>query len=677
MKENTLATEMAGINTRRLINSYTFKLPRITQIRKYRDLYNNKTVRQLRIRYNVPIPIFSGMIDTLAAQLDDGIILKIAETDPADWLGVQKADAAMQEELASESLGAQWNATFRSARNECIFTGVGIPKFIAGKNTDGYFAKLTDVAFEDFYFETKAKDNAANLENHLFAQQGNIWLTETELIAGAADGTYNKAQVKELLAYGGGSEYKQSDYWGNFDYANRFQSMNLASESNNYVGERVFNFIEAIGEYKGRRWYQLIEAFTGTWIRFEKWEDLCSSEEYPWKPFHSHGDKKNFATKAFADDLYPMAISMMDMFNDDMEGRKRRLSGARAFDKDMFPNVQQLDEAMLGRDRLVSVDTKGGTRKIADGIYHFETPDISGTIDALKYMEDLIGRNLGITAQMQGDEGDPNKAVGVSYNESAAASKRISFTAQPIIHSAQQCGIAFVTGLKDYLTEPMSIKLYGETGFEWSLLKRIDLNFKRPPKIIVNSQSAMNRQNEMKKANKTKALNDAAARVPSNPNINYRMVEEYNLRDVGEFTEAEIALLLDTNSTVDKKTIAETSAAIQDLMMGRVPPINYNAGGYFMNRLLDFAMTNQGDKKVKKNYMKFMNYIMAHKDIAAANESRRADAFIQEAQEKAAMNPTGGAPGAPGATPPPKGAPAQAAQPAEPAQAAQPAMSLS
>lgn len=640
-KPNTFADELAEVNLRRINNCYTFKLPRITQIRKYRDLYNNKTVRQLRVRYNVPIPIFSGIIDTLQAQLDDGIILKIEENDPADWIGAQKANAALQIELQNPEPSAQWNGKFRDARQEMIFTGVGIPKFTAGKNSDGYFARLSSVAFEDFYFETKAKENAKILENHIFAGQGNIWLTETELESGAAIGIYDREKVKQLLAFGGGSEYKMSSYWDNADYANRFQSLNLASESNNFVGERVFQFHEMIGEKKGKRFYQLVEAFTGTWVRTEKWADLCSNELYPWHPFHSHPDQKNFASKGVADDLYPMAIAMMDMFNEDMENRKRRNSGARGYDKDMIPNVQELDEAQMGRDRLVRIDTKGGTRKISEAFYRFETPDISGTIDALKFMEGLVETKLGISAKEMGDDPDPNTTVVASLNHTSAISKRVNFTAQPIIEAGQGMGLRFVGGLADYLDEPLSIKLYGEEGFEWEYLKRIDLNFRKPPKVTVTSESAMSRANQMKKANKIQALNDAANRmkVPANPVINYRMLEEYNFRDVGEFSEAEIALLLDTNSTVDKKTIAETSAAIQDLMMGRTPDLNYNANAYFMSHMLKFVKTHQGDPKVKKNYNRFLKYIIAHEAIAKDNEAMAAQQYIQEAQEKAAMKP--------------------------------------
>lgn len=637
---NKLAEELAGVNLRRIQNCYTFKLPRITQIRKYRDLYNNKTVRQLRVRYNVPIPIFSGIIDTLQAQLDDGIILKIEENDPADWIGAQKANAALQIELQNPDPGAQWNGKFRDARKEMIFTGVGIPKYTAGRNNNGYFSRLSTTAFEDFYFETKPKENANILENHLYAGQGNIWLTETEIRDGMSGGIYDKAQGKKILDWGG-SEYKQSSFWDNYDYANRFQSMNLAAESNNYVGEKVFQFHEMIGEYKGRRWYELVETFTGEWLRFEKWEDLCSNQLYPWHPFHSHPDQKNFASKGVSDDLYPIAIPMMDMFNEDMENRKRRNSGARGYDKDMIPNVQELDEAQMGRDRLVRIDTKGGTRKISEAFYRFDTPDISGTIDALKYMESIVTTKLGISDQEMGDAPDPNTTIVSSLNHTNAISKRINFTAQPIIESGQGMGLRFVGGLADYLDEPLSIKLYGEAGFEWEYLKRIDLDFRKPPKVTVTSESAMSRANQMKKANKIQALNDAANRmkVPANPVINYRMLEEYNFRDVGEFSEAEIALLLDTNSTVDKKTIAETSAAIQDLMMGRVPALNYNANAYFMSHMLKFVKTHQGDPKVKKNKDKFLKYIIAHEQIAKDNENMAAQQYLQEAAEKAAMKP--------------------------------------
>src|SRR4051812_28001137 len=136
-KENTLAQQLTSTAMRQLVRSYQFKLPRITQIRKYPDLYNNKTHKKLRIRYNVPIHTLSGMIDTLQADLDDAIILKAEEQDPADWKAVQKFNAALKMEQDSMRPGAKWNQKFRLARQEVIMTGRGILKNTASSE-NGY-----------------------------------------------------------------------------------------------------------------------------------------------------------------------------------------------------------------------------------------------------------------------------------------------------------------------------------------------------------------------------------------------------------------------------------------------------------------------------------------------------------------------------------------------------------
>lgn len=647
MKENTLATELTGTALRQLATSYAFKQPRLIQIRKFRALYNNQVQKQLRIRYNVPIPIFSGMIDTLQADLDDSLLLKYHETDPADWKAAVKANAYITKEMESMLPGAKWNQKFRQARQEMLMTGRATIKYVPSSE-GGYSAELSVVPFEDFYFEPKG---GGQLEKHLFCGQSNIWKTKKDLEDGVKENGYNAEQVKKLT--GGaesGTQYKQSDFWTNYDFANRFLSLNLTAESNNYVGEPVYNMVEWVLTYKGERWYLLFEAFSGTWVKFEKWKDMCSSGLYPFISMASHEDLKNFASKGFADDLYPHAVAMTDFFNEDMENRKRRNSNARGYDKDMIPNVAQLDQAQMGRDRLVEMDTKGGTRRLTEGIYTFVTPEITGTIDMLKYMEDMAGRNFGVTDIQQGDQ-KRQKTVGVTYAELGQVSKRLSFASQPFIELGQELGLRVFGGLKDYLREPLSIKLLGENGYEWDTLKRIDLNIKKDFEISVSSQMKENKMNELAKQNRLNALN--AVRVlqgQPNPNVNSRMADEYILRDVGGYSEAEIALLLDPQSHADKRTVAETSAAIQDIMMGRMPPKNYNATAYFLETILDFVKTHQDDPKVARKLNTFLQYIQLHEQIAVENEQRRAkkDASMM-AQQNNPANPLGGG-GAPNNT---------------------------
>ena len=617
-KENSLAQELTGIAIRQLSTCYTFKLPRINQIRKYRDLYNGKAEKQLRIRYNVPIPIFAGMIDTLQADLDDAMIIKYEEQDPADYISAKKANAYLQKEMTSSRPGAMWNNKMRLFRQEMIFSGRGFLKYTVN-GEDGYEADLSNPTFDDMYFEPKG---GGQLENHLYVGQSDIWKTKKDLEDGVKSGIYDSNQVKKLIGFNSGNPYKVSSYWNNYDYANRFLSLNLTAESHNYVGESMYNFCEWGLTFKGIRWYLLFEAYSGTWIRCEKLTDVNSSGYWPWMSAASHEDAKNFASKGFADDLYPHARLMTDMFNEDMENRKRRNSNARAYDKDMFPNVAQLDEAQMGRDRLVSVDTKGGTRKIQDGIYRFETPEITGTIDVLSYLEQLAGRNFGVTALQQG-QSQKDAKVGVTLVESQQVGQRLGFQAQPFVEIGQQLGMRVFCGLKDYLHEPLSIKILGEDGYEWDTLKRIDLNIKKDFEISVVSQAKENRNNEIAHTKRMNALLSVRNTPPANPGVNAKLIDEIILRDA-DIEEVEIGLILDPNSSASKETIAQTSAAIQEIMKGKTPEINYNATSYFLQTIMDFVKTHQGDKKVAKKFDEFMAYIDKHAQIASDNEVRRA-----------------------------------------------------
>lgn len=636
-KTNTLAEEASGVALRQLHSSYANKLPRIMAIRKFRDLYNGKIPRQLKIRYNVPLPIFSGMIDTLQADLDDSLVLKFGEQDPADWKAVEKVNAYSQMESQSMRPGAMWNSKFRDLRQEVIMTGRGILKY-AASNDGGFASDLFNTPFEDFYFENKG---GGDLENHLFCGEGNIWKTKHDLEAGAASGLYDKEQVKKLVGLGAGSEYKTNSYWQNTDIANRFASLSMSSDVDNYVGEEMFQFVEWGLTLKGMRWYILLEAFTGIWVRFEKLRDINSSNMWPWMSCASHKDSKNFATKGFADDIYPISVAATDLFNEDMENRRRRNSGARAFDKDMFTNVKQLDEAQTGRDRLVMADTKGGTRRISEGIYRFDAPEINGTIDMLSYMEELAGRNYGVNEMQKGGDMPASTKVGVVYAQQGQVSQRLSFESQPFLEIGQQLGLRLFCGLKDYMSEPLAIKMLGEDGYQWDVLRRLDLNIKRDFEISVVSATKENKNNEQLRQAKMEALEAAAAIPPNaNPFMNMRARSEHLLRN-GGWKEAEISLLLDPNTNADKATVAETSAAIQLLMTGKVPPINYNATGYFMQKILDFVKTHQADPQIKKHYKKFLEYIMSHEQIAADNEKRRAQQDVQDAQRSAPPVPGG------------------------------------
>lgn len=634
MKENTLANELTLLAMRQLSTSWTFKLPRVRTISKYRKLENGYIEPRLRSQFNVPIPIFAGMIDTLQADLNDRLILKYDNPDPADWKAVKKVNAFVGQNAGSARDGAQWDKKFRQFRHEMILAGRGILEFTSSKE-GGYANRLSVIPFEDFYFEPYG---GGNLENHLFCGKQGVYKSKFDLEQGVKDGIYDSAQVKKLIGEGGGTDVKMAGMWDStLDVANRFRPLGLNPESNNFVGSTVFHLVDWVLEHKGSRWYILFDPYSGIWVRFEKWADIDSSELFPWMSAASHEDIKNFASKSFADDLYPVADAAITLFNQELTNRQKRNLNAKAYDKQMFKDLSKLDEAQYRPDALVPVDTLNGTRRISEGVFQFETPTLTGTIDLIAWLQQDTGKNLGVTDIQQGQAQAASKKVGIAFMEQAQISKRLGYMSDPFLEVGQQLGLRFFASLKDNMTQPQAIKLLGENGIEMDVLKRVDLNIKKDFEITISSEVVGQQKTAMGKERKIKALEMTAG----SPNVNSKVRDEYIFRDVGEFTEYEIALLLDTSTESDKETQAEVSAAIQEIVLRKkMPQLNWNADRFFLKRINEFARKHK-DTLDDKTFTMLMQYGQMHEQIIIENTEKQAaeDAKMEIQQQMTAMSP--------------------------------------
>lgn len=635
-KINSLAEEAVNVALRQLQASYQHKLPRVHTIRKYRRLYNTQIDRKLRQQFNVPLPVFAGMIDTLQADLNDELIIEYKYTDPADYKTIQKANAAIKKESTSARPTAQWESKFQAYRFEKILTGRGQVKFGASNN-DGFKSMLEHVVMEDFHCEPSG---GGDLENHLFAGQENVMRTKSQLEKGVEDGLYDKEQVKKLITNGGAREKSPASFWSSdYDLGNRFRPLGLDPSGNNYVGEEVWHLCEWVLEYKGRRWYLLFDPYSATWVRFSKNEEICSADYFPWLSSASHRDEKNFWSKAFADDLYPIADAVITLFNQDLTNRNKRNLNARAYDRQMFKNPEKLDEAQYRPDALVPVETFGGTRRIDQGIYAFQTPEITGTVDLIDWLQRDTGKQLGVNEMQQGAAQPASKKVGVTYAEMTHISKRLAFTSSPFVRMGQELGQHFLVALKDYMTEPMSVQLLGETGIEWDVLRRRDLSTKRALEVTVSSQSQRNNESDVERTNRMKAFELTA----NSEHVNTKMRDELIFREIGGFAEHDIAMLLDPSVDTDKETAAEVSAAIQDIVVrGKKPKRNFNADRYFVKRLIQFA-TKHKDTLTRKKFDLLMEYAEEHIPIVQENVEREAKLTAMMEREQPP------APGVPGA----------------------------
>ncbi len=629
-KTNTLAEACVGIALKQLQTSWDFKQPRIRKIKNFRRLYNTEVLPRLRQQFNVPLPVFSGMIDTLQADQDDRLIIEFQNTDPADWKAVEKANAAIKQESESARPGAMWDKKFRQYRFEKIMTGRGIVKFSAG-NDKGYYSNLEVVTFENFFFEPTG---GGSLEAHLFRGRQNVWRTKSDLQKGAEEGFYNKGQVNSLINSEAGKAYKMAGLWDSeIDISGRFKSLGLNPENNNYVGEEVYHLCEWEMKYQGTYWYVVFEAYSGTWLCFKKLSEVCSADFSSFMSSASHEDIDNFASKAFADDLYPIADSIITLFNQDLTNRQKRLLNARGYDRSMVKDVAKLDEAQYRPDALVPFDTKQGSRRIADGIYEFKTPEISGTVDMIKWLEQDAGKHVGVTEGQQGANMPATKKVGVQYAELAQISKRLAFGSKPFKEVGQQLGERFFCSLKDYMKEPMSIKMLGEHGVEWDVMRRMDLDTEKGFEITVSSEMQRTNANETQIANEMKAFQMTAGSA----NVNPRVRDEMIFRKVGKLPEHDIALLMDTSAETTKETLAEVSAAIQDILIrGKKPKTNYNADLYFVKRLIKFAKDHQ-DTLPEKKFRLLMEYANEHQVIVMQNVDQLAKAAAQKEVQQMPM----------------------------------------
>lgn len=321
------------------------------------------------------------------------------------------------------------------------------------------------------------------------------------------------------------------------------------------------------------------------------------------------------------------------MFNQELTNREKRNFGARAYDKDMVVDVRKFDEAMHRPDAIIPMDTKGGSRRISEGVYHFETPELNGTVNLIDWIGATLGRNTGANDMAQGEVTDASKKASVAFAEQKAISKRLSWGAQSFQAMMADLGKRYVYGLKDHMPSKMAIRLMGEHGYDWDEITRLDLNTSKDIDVLIVSSDDQKQESEMRKEKRKEAL----LAVAQDPNINPKKRTEAILRDVGDYDDQEVAEFLDVQTYSDKKSLAKAADAIQLILRNKQPDLWYGATIAFMQKILDFAADKRSTLGPK--YDAFIDFAMAHKDIVAQNVERKAAEQAQVAARQQMNNP--------------------------------------
>lgn len=636
----TMADRAVYTATRQIMACTEFKKPRLAKLARYWELYDGRVPKKLRQLFNVPIPVFPGMVDTLNAQYDTPINLEFREADAADYFKVQKINGAFQMEVMSSAENSKWDSKLRMARRHAIINGVGILKYTAESDPE-YKSTLDVVNLKDFIFQPRGGNN---LEKHLFAGEENIDRTQSQLLAGAKSGIYDEEQVKLLIQRGNDRNYYPSEQDTINDRLSRFSPLNLDPDNNSFVGQTVYKMAQMIIEIKGERYLLFFHPWTKTWLRFEKWKEIDSSNLYPWKTFHTHEDDENFLSKSYGDDMYAAADAIVAMFNQELTNREKRNFGARAYDKDMFKDVRKLDEAMHRPDALVPADTKQGNKRISEGIYEFKVGDLGGTVNLIDWITGTLGRNTGATDMAQGSVQEVSKKASIAFAEQKSISKRLSWASQPFQEMMAQLGKSYVYGLKDHMPSEMAIRLLGSSGWDWDTITRMDLSTTKNPDVIIMSTDKQEMENDLKKEKRKEAL----TMVLNSTNINTQKRDEEILMSIGDYKEQEVAEFLDVKTYADKRSIARAEEAIQMVGRGQTPRIWFVATASFMQKIVDFANDNyfvdrnDSEAKQRKNKEKYdilINYASKHKEFAMQNMERKTREDLRVAKQGAITTP--------------------------------------
>jgi hypothetical protein len=616
-------------------NSQVYKQNRMSRIALYERLYNNELPKKERQLFNICLPIFGGFEDALQANLTDPVKLQFTETNPQDYLVIPKIQAQFDNEKDGLLPHQMWNSKARDLMHDALLSGRSIAKIYA-ENEPSYRNIFESVNYTNFHCQPLG---GAYIENHLFVGEEAIYMTLEDIIS---NDNFPKAQRDKIANFSYTDEWWQQLETTYGTHFARYRSMHLNVNSNSFTGTKTLMLNQFCITRRGVRYYVLFDPISKNWLQIEKLSDFMGTDLYPYKSAATHQDSQNFWSKGFSDDIFSVAVVVSTLLNQELTNREKSNFNARAYDPSMFTDEAKLDAAQYIPDRLVPVDTMAGTRKIADGIYSFQTAQLSGTIDLVGWMQQNLGGLIGMS-DLSGASGPQGKGqkknATVAIAQAQQVAKRIGFRAEPFKEMFGQIGEAYAHGLKEFMPSKMSVKLIGEEGYtQEDELKRVEMSRISTIGVKVLSTSAEDSDNQAKSAKRIQALSMLA----QDPNVNSSWRTEQTLKTVGGFDDQEIKMAMDLQTYGSKKQIAHASKAIQELLNGKMPKIYYAAEAVFLQYIQDFVAENQNKVMKRKvhavhgveTYLvaMFGDYMNQMAPIVAKNMQRKTGQDIQKQQ---------------------------------------------
>lgn len=605
--------QLTQVCVKQLQTSEEFRQPRLQQIKENEDMVAGKVKPALQGRYNVPFDgvIASGFVETLVAQTNKAPKLVFTDPKGSNHKSVQKIQALWERD--SSPIRQNWRKVDRLAKRLAAVSNISIFEYIATSNPK-YKGKLSVIDHFDFHCEPNGGNN---LEEHLYKGVYNQFETLSEVERLAATGYYDAGQVTQLK-----NAYSQRDFKYNEDlYRNkitRMSSLGLDIDQNAYVGQQVFNLARWVTNYKGEDWYIVFDYKSGIWLKMESLTECFESGVSPWVVWNPVENAFSLWTPGLFDQIKPVAEAIRINLNEVLNNNRKRNWDMKAVDKNMFPEISQLN---WRQDGVAQANVPIG-QSIQNGIYHFQTPEISGALNLNQYLNDFLGINTGISDQTKGESSQDT--LGIAKINDVQVSKRMKLIGDSYADAYAQLGYRWDWGLYEHLDEDEAIKIIGTAGAELEAVTKEDTD----PDYDINVVTTQDEQaqNEQDMERKAGAMERLAANPILAQQVNPKWWAEQELR-IGGWKDEEVRRAMDTKNDAFDEIVSAANKNIERALEGKELKLFRGATTGYLERIHNYMNENDLDDKV---YAALQMHYDEHLPIADENEARMVDQMPAE-----------------------------------------------
>ncbi len=618
MTDKTIADEIALIAKKQIETSRNFKQPRMVEILDTEDVYNFKLRPALQGRLNVPFDgvVLAGFVDTLVAQVNRPPVIQFEDEKGSNLKGARKITAAWER----DSKKIRLKMKDRSMKKMAALGGRAIAKYYSEKDPK-YCPYLSIVDYLDFHCEP---NGGGHLDDHYFKWQENIFRSKEDLVYSGETKWYDREQVSKLIA-----SYDSPDFKKNVDTFNnknsRYMSLGLDMEANNYIGGTLYNLVEGDTYYKGKKYHAILDRNTFIWLRCVPLKEDFGSDLTPFISFASpQEDSFNFWNRGPADQIKPIAEAVRLNLNEVLNNNRKRNWDMKAVDVNMFPDIRKLD---WRQDGVIGANVPMNS-SIQQGIYRFETPELSGALNLNSYLNNMAGEKLGITSATQGDANESK--VGIYQGNQLQISKRMKLISDSYEEMYEDLGKRYDWGLWDNADEEDMVRIISNDGVGWDKITKED---KDPEYVVIVNTSEMD-----------KVTNDQIMRVQleslisteNNPTlfglVNPKAHLEEKYRLIG-FNDDKIKKLLNKAVDTTDELISEARKAIEQILEGKKVKNNQSATTGYLQYINDWLLNNSDDVSEEKKKA-IEAYFEAHVPIAQRNAEAKQFADEQLLKQK-------------------------------------------